>query len=179
MKKQKVKDQKQNSKNEDHIIQRSDYMVVGVDPSFNGFAIVVLDNKANIVEQKLISCKDKKLSDEEKIIYLENEFKFIPTIHCLDRVFLEGPSLNSTGNNSLQMGAINYYFRVFLYKNKVDYEVIVPGTLKKYVTGKGNTKKELILLNVYKKWGIEFNDNNLADAYGLARMALDKSTSLR
>jgi hypothetical protein len=29
-----------------------------------------------------------------------------------------------------------------------------------------------MLLNIYKKWGIEFRDNNIADAYSLARMAL-------
>jgi hypothetical protein len=44
--------------------------------------------------------------------------------------------------------------------------------LKKYITGKGTgVQKNQILLNVYKKWGIEFNDDNAADSYGLARIA--------
>jgi len=29
------------------------------------------------------------------------------------------------------------------------------------------------LLKVFKKWGVEFSDSNLCDAYSLARMALD------
>ena len=30
-----------------------------------------------------------------------------------------------------------------------------------------------MLLKTFKKWGVEFDDNNLCDAYGLARMALE------
>jgi hypothetical protein len=44
--------------------------------------------------------------------------------------------------------------------------------LKKYVTGKGQgVKKNQILLSVYKKWGVEFMDDNAADSYALARIA--------
>jgi Holliday junction resolvasome RuvABC endonuclease subunit len=48
---------------------------------------------------------------------------------------------------------------------------IPPMTLKKYASGKGNSKKQEMLLQIYKRWGIEFNDDNAADAYALARMA--------
>jgi crossover junction endodeoxyribonuclease RuvC len=44
-------------------------------------------------------------------------------------------------------------------------------TLKKFVTGVGNAKKNEMLLKTYQAWGIEFNDDNAADAYGLAMMA--------
>lgn len=48
---------------------------------------------------------------------------------------------------------------------------IPPMTLKKYATGKGTAKKQEMLLQIYKRWGIEFNDDNAADAYSLARLA--------
>ena len=44
-------------------------------------------------------------------------------------------------------------------------------TLKKYATGKGTAKKQEMLLQIYKRWGVEFNDDNAADAYALARLA--------
>jgi crossover junction endodeoxyribonuclease RuvC len=44
-------------------------------------------------------------------------------------------------------------------------------TLKKYAAGKGNAKKQEMLLQIYKRWGIEFNDDNAADSYALARLA--------
>ena len=47
---------------------------------------------------------------------------------------------------------------------------VPPMTLKKYAAGKGNAKKQEMLLQIYKRWGIEFNDDNAADSYALARL---------
>ena len=44
-------------------------------------------------------------------------------------------------------------------------------TLKKYAAGKGTAKKQEMLMQIYKRWGIEFNDDNAADSYALARLA--------
>lgn len=150
-----------------------DPMFVGIDPSYNGFAIIVLDEKGIIVEQKLLTTNSNDEA-EARIVSLEKNFKFIANINCLYSVYMEGPSYSSNGVFMLQMGALNYYLRIFLLKKDVLYKVIAPGTLKKFVSGSGNAKKDLMLLNVYKKWGVEFSDNNLADAYGLARMALEE-----
>jgi len=48
---------------------------------------------------------------------------------------------------------------------------VPPMTLKKFVSGKGTATKDMMLLNVYKRYGVELSDNNAADAYGLARIA--------
>lgn len=150
-----------------------DPMFVGIDPSYNGFAIIVIDQEGEIIEQKLLSTDSNKEA-EERIIDLEKDFKFIPNIICLHSVCIEGPSYSSNGAFILQMGALHYYLRIFLLKNDVNFSVIAPGTLKKFVSGDGRAKKDLMLLHVYKKWGVEFADDNLADAYGLARMALEE-----
>jgi Holliday junction resolvasome RuvABC endonuclease subunit len=48
--------------------------------------------------------------------------------------------------------------------------IIVPPTvLKKYVTGKGNASKAQMMEGVAKKWGPQFDNDNLADAYALAQ----------
>jgi hypothetical protein len=52
---------------------------------------------------------------------------------------------------------------------------VPPMTLKKYASGKGNSKKQEMLLQIYKRWGMEFNDDNSADAYGLARLASESN----
>ena len=150
-----------------------DPMFVGVDPSYNGFAIVVVDKNGDIVEQRLLSSDSKKEADE-RIIDLEEGFKFIPNIICLHSVCIEGPSFSSNGQFILQMGALHFYLRIFLLKKKANFKIIAPGTLKKFVTGDGRAKKDLMLLKVYKKWGVEFEDDNLADAYSLARYALQE-----
>lgn len=45
--------------------------------------------------------------------------------------------------------------------------VVPPNSLKKFVTGKGNAKKNEMLLGVYKQWGQSFSDDNVADAFAL------------
>ena len=154
------------------ITELRDPMFVGIDPSYNGFAIVVIDKDGEIIEKRLLETDSSKEA-EERILDLEKGFKFVPNIICLHSVCIEGPSFSSNGQFILQMGALHYYLRLFLLKRKVTYKIIAPGTLKKFVTGDGRAKKDLMLLKVYKKWGVEFDNDNIADAYGLARMALE------
>jgi Holliday junction resolvasome RuvABC endonuclease subunit len=49
--------------------------------------------------------------------------------------------------------------------------LVAPQQLKKFATGNGNTKKELITKEVLKRWGVDFDDSNIAEAYVLARIA--------
>ena len=46
-----------------------------------------------------------------------------------------------------------------------------PSMLKRFTTGKGTSKKDVIMLSVFKSWGFEGTDNE-ADAYGLAALGL-------
>ena len=147
-------------------------LYVGIDQSFNSTGIIILDEDGDIVEQRNFSLAKYK-EVEEKLEKFEEEIAFIPNIVRLQSVYIEGPSYMSSGQYVLQMGALHFLLRLFLYKRKVSYKVIAPGTLKKFVTGKGNSKKDLMLLKVFKRWGVEFEIDDLADAYGLARMALE------
>jgi len=148
-------------------------LFVGLDPSINATGVVILDDCANIIEQRIFSVKDEDKLFERSLIKYEEEISFISRILNLGAVYIEGPSYQSAGQAILQMGAIHFLTRVYLFKNDKNYKVIAPGTLKKFVTGKGNSKKDLMLLKTFKKWGVEFSDNNICDAYGLARMAVE------
>jgi len=43
--------------------------------------------------------------------------------------------------------------------------------LKKFVCGKGGVKKEVILLHTYKRYNETFENNNICDAFVLAKIA--------
>ena len=152
---------------------KNERFFVGIDPSFNSTGIIILDQDGKIIEELNFSLK-KYTEIEEKLINFEKTISFIPSMVRLQSVYIEGPAYMASGQYVLQMGALHYLLRLFLYKYKINYKVIAPGTLKKFVTGKGNAKNDLILLKVYKKWGVEFEVDDLADAYGLARMALEE-----
>ena len=146
----------------------------GLDFAYANNGFIQLDKDANIVKQEVITTT-KRNSDEERLIYLRDYISVLITSN--DIVYLEGLSYASQGQAKAQMGAVHYVTRIFLLENDIKYKIVTPSELKKFVTGKGQCKKDLILLNVFKKWGVEFDNSDLADAYGLARMALEEYNS--
>jgi len=46
--------------------------------------------------------------------------------------------------------------------------IVAPSALKKFITGSGGAKKEMVIREVFRRWKIEAADNNQADAAGLA-----------
>jgi len=60
--------------------------------------------------------------------------------------------------------------RAYMAENACYPYIVSPSMLKKYATGKGNVQKNQMLLQVYKKWGVEFKDDNAADSFALAQL---------
>lgn len=148
---------------------------IGIDPSLTGTGFICLNDDGEIQHQQLIKTTPA--------LEIEDRLKHINDIiqQLIDRyrypnviVYIEGLSFGAKGNSIMQLAGLHYFLRMNIrYKEEIKYDIIPPTTLKKFITGKGNAKKELMLLEVYKRWGIEFKNNNLADGYSLARMALD------
>jgi Holliday junction resolvasome RuvABC endonuclease subunit len=84
-------------------------------------------------------------------------------------VAMEGTVLAS--QSALVLGELSATVKLMLWQKDILPLQIPPMTLKKYATGKGTAKKQEMLLQMYKRWGVEFNDDNAADAYALARLA--------
>ena len=88
----------------------------------------------------------------------------------VENVAMEGTVLAS--HSALALGELSAVVKLVLWYNHTEPPLqIPPMTLKKYASGKGNAKKQEMLLQIYKRWGVEFNDDNAADAYALARLA--------
>jgi Holliday junction resolvasome RuvABC endonuclease subunit len=58
--------------------------------------------------------------------------------------------------------------RQVLHESEARWEEVPPPTLKKFTTGRGNAKKDEIMLAVYKRFGVECKSNDEADAVALA-----------
>jgi len=151
---------------------------IGIDLSFSGTGVVILDSDGKIFKQFLFETKH----DEEDIYDIEKRM-----IEIKDKIsnvleddydkivvaYIENISFGSQGRGADQLAALNYFIRIFLYEKQINFYMIAPTSLKKYVTGKGQCKKNLMLKEVYKRWGEDFDDDNIADSYSLARMAVD------
>jgi len=145
---------------------------IGIDPSMISTGLVILDNEYTIVLEKTISSNSKE-SNEERIKNIGSDLMFEIGKFGLGnkskKVCIEGISFGSTGRGVAQQAALNYYIRILLIQYDIEYVICEPTKLKKFVTGKGQCKKDLMLLKTFKKWGVEFEISDLCDAYGLAR----------
>jgi len=143
---------------------------IGIDPSLTATGLVVLDENQKIVCQKVISSKLKGI---RRLIEIEEELseelcKFFGDIK---ETFYENYSFASKFGQAFSLGELGGVLKKFLVENEVEYTVVAPASLKKFITGKGNMKKEQMLLQIYKRYNLEFNNNNLGDAFGLAILA--------
>jgi hypothetical protein len=146
---------------------------IGLDQSYTGFAITVIneDGKYKTFVYKSAGHGVERLLD---IYHFMGSEVFEVALNVVDSA-MEGYAYNSTmAHMAGELGGlVKIELRHWFYDSEAKYPYIVaPAMLKKYITGKGTgVQKNQILLNVYKKWGIEFNDDNAADSYGLARIA--------
>ena len=161
-------------------------VAIGIDQSLTGFAMTALNiNKPEAYETWVYKSQKSGVRRLADIRYwMMDKFDFLDSQRCrVTDIAMEGTVLAS--HSALKLGelagmvklAIWDYFDGNLY-SVIPYEEhirtplqIPPMTLKKYAAGKGNAKKQEMLMQIYKRWGIEFNDDNAADSYALARAA--------
>jgi Holliday junction resolvasome RuvABC endonuclease subunit len=160
-------------------------VAIGIDQSLTGFALTALNVTAPDQYQTWVYKSDKKgvarLADIRW--WLMDKFDEIAKNGDIENVAMEGTVLASQAAlvlgelaATVKLACWDYFDsnvnRYVPYPDHMRVPLqIAPMTLKKYAAGKGNAKKQEMLMQIYKRWGIEFNDDNAADSYALARLA--------
>ncbi len=139
--------------------------VIGIDASLTGTGVAVIKDGEFITSYRIVP----KKKGVERLIEVERCLLGILFNHKADLVCLEDYAYSKAGH-AHQMGELGGVLRVMFHGTKLPWIVIGTGQLKKFVTGKGNGKKDLILMNVFKKWGLQFGNSDEADAFGLAKI---------
>lgn len=150
---------------------------VGLDLSFTESGLVMIDHLGVVINQKLVG-SDKKQKPERRIIDISEEIFFQLAHHDIPHmVYIEDKFVGKNKKQVLYDGGLLYYIVIETIKHFMPYKIINPSALKSFVIGtkgkKKGSKKELMLLHCFKKWSVEFENNNLCDAYCLARMAME------
>ena len=155
-------------------------VAVGIDQSLTGFAVSVVEIHSPSNHETWVYKSPYsgvvRLADIGGWLVDKMEFLEKNNNDIFD-VAMEGTVLAS--NSALVLGELAATVKLMLFDFFMDHSnqhlrvplQIPPMTLKKYATGKGTAKKQEMLLQIYKRWGVEFNDDNAADAYSLARLA--------
>ena len=150
-------------------------IAIGIDQSYSGFGMTLLDTDTGNWHTEVFKAPG---SDVDRLYwiseYLKSKFKDVASYADSVDVGIEGYAYGSVmANMAGELGAVvklACYESFDSFHGKYPY-IIPPTVLKKYITGKGTgVQKNQILLNVYKKWGVEFTDDNAADSYGIAHL---------
>lgn len=144
-------------------------IVLAIDPSTKtGFTVLEV-NKTNIHIKHLEEYKAPS-KGMERLGFIAGRLDQLLSKYAPDIVYIEGYSFMSKFN-LVTMAEVGTIFRYFLWQAGYEVIEVAPTTLKKFITGKGNSNKNLILLNVFKNWNINIENDNIADSFGLAMFA--------
>lgn len=147
---------------------------VGLDQSYSGFGIVVIDHQE---AQTSLWKFPPKGSDGMRLgdIYVNLLTLFTQLQDRYDEVHvaMEGYANGRTFNREKmgELGGIVKLSHATVFGT--DPTVVPPTSLKKFVTGKGTASKDDMVSAVQSKWAKDITNNNLADAYGLAEYVKD------
>lgn len=138
--------------------------ILAIDPGCAQLGVIVLRNN-DILYQNTLVATTKGIARLAK--YRDALNKLMLTYAVTDGV-IEGYSYMSKWR-AHDLGEVGGIIRLLFYDSKIQLTIVPPPTLKKFVSGKGNSKKELMMLHAFRKWGKEFPDTHQCDAYCLAR----------
>ncbi|MFD1179650.1 hypothetical protein ACFQ3W_25585 [Paenibacillus puldeungensis] len=136
---------------------------IGIDPSTKT-GLVILDRDGNILDTMEITAKGEDPARMADIIY-----KTINNLEQGDLIAIEGFGFAS--QSGFLLGGIGWGMRVGMYLGNIQYKEVAPAALKKFASGKGNTKKDELAVHIFKHWGFESKSDNIRDAFVLAQIA--------
>lgn len=157
-------------------------LYAGLDVSMRATGVIVMDESGVIQGEYTLgwTAKERPCKNlRQRICYYSDMSLAIVgvlTAHGLPHEYwiaIEGYALHGPGDKTIapELGGLVRARLVATGHGRI--VEIMPSVLKKYVTGKGNARKDAMMLDVYKRWGYDCEgDDNKADAYALAHTAM-------
>jgi crossover junction endodeoxyribonuclease RuvC len=149
--------------------------VMGIDPSVTATGIVILMPSGTPTPDLMIEreISFKKLTGVDRQASILVEIMTCIHTHKPSKIVIEGYSLNMKHSSSvIPLVELGGQLRLMFRLDKLDWFDPRATELKQFVSGKGSSKKEEVMMHVLKRWGHTSMTNNTADAYVLAAMGL-------
>jgi crossover junction endodeoxyribonuclease RuvC len=148
---------------------------IGIDLSLVGTGVVIIEKDKHF-QKHLIKSKpkgDRPIDEVKRIREIVEEIELILGDTTPNVAVIEGMAFMARNTTALvQLAALNYMTRALLVDYNIPFIVVAPTSLKKFITGNGTAKKDVMLIETYKRYGVSILDDNLCDAYGLAQIGL-------
>lgn len=160
-------------------------IAIGIDQSLTGFALSAVSVTEPKKHKTWVYKSDKtgiaRLVDIQEWMKFRFDCLEYDEVALIQDIAMEGTVVAS--HSASVLGELAATVKLLLWNRFPDKDYkcplkVPPMTLKKYAAGKGNAKKQEMLLQVYKRWGVEFDDDNAADAYSLGRLASGRADTV-
>lgn len=142
---------------------------LGVDPSLNGTGLCSVTDDGAVVH--LATVDPGELRGEARLDVVERAVKsFLDQGAAL--VAIEGYAYHAVGDQVFQLGEVGGIVRLLAFRSGTPYIVIAPMLLKKFATGSPSAEKAHMIKAAEALGACPGDDDNQADAFFLARVAL-------
>ena len=91
-------------------------------------------------------------------------------VHEDDFVVIENNAFNAVGRAKSGLAELNGIIKFWLWRRKIQYVLVAPSTLKKFILGKGQGEKSFVIREVFKAYGLNATTDDEADACVLAHI---------
>lgn len=155
-------------------------IVIGIDISLNRTGYAAIKDDGTVLTSGIIKSKpvgDKPVNEVRRIVKIAEDM--IEKIDDLlpnqnpNLIIIEGMAFAVRNTTALvQLAALNYLVRILLDQFKWPFVIVAPPSLKKFITQKGNSDKNVMMMCVLRDYGHEFLDDNICDAFSLAACGL-------
>ena len=148
--------------------------ILGLDLSLVSTGYVLLDDQ--VLEDVVWhgSVGSKTLHDVERLEMFDHWIR--EALHyqarpfgnaTVDHVAIEGYSFGSPFG-ATALGELGGVIKLAIHQVGIPLHVIPPSTWKKQLCGKGNIHKDLIRIELFKRFGVEFASQDTLDAWAVA-----------
>ena len=144
----------------------SQIKVMGIDPStFTGIAVLRGDL---LLQAKTITFPETK--GYVRLQLIADAIRAVVESEDPDVILIERPISSGKFNNEIQ-SQIGTLIRDRIFTLEHKWYDVSPTTLKKWTSGSGKADKKQMAKAVASRWGYVNKDDNIIDAYALARLA--------
>lgn len=140
---------------------------LGLDISLTATGVCTMNTDSGVIEANTIATDT--LRGEARLSFIYDKL-MQQIIDHIDFACIEGYSYNSQGKQ-FELGEAGGIARLVLAQKKINFKVIPPQSLKKFVTGNNNADKDEMMQTIINEHKQKFDDDNQYDAYGLATIA--------
>lgn len=166
-------------------------LYLGLDLSINNTGVCLVDSTGNYLYsetikpdkgitgslRKAISVKHNLIKDLNNFFKKTYGDRF--SINNINFVLIEHCFIGANSKVGLCLAELHGIIKEYLLGEDLNIATVSPSSLKYFVIDKkldSKIKKNLILKEIYIKYGVDLSDDNQADAYVLAKMAYEKFT---